>query len=457
MASEVRVGQPNTNGAIGGALGDHWTRWHEERPGDMEWHLRYALIRSYIRPYFDEAVSNVGSEGLRVLDIGCGTSTWGHEMLDELAGATLTLVDVAAPLVELLREQHSSDARISCVLGDCRRLDSAGIEAGVISVVLDKGTLDALHSPEDKCAMLKEVARVLRKPGGVFVSIAFCTAKRVLFLRRVAAELGLSLRHHIVDVGTEKRLISMLGWSFESVVGSANALSDKYMDMLLYKSPLREECLIQFGQSGLPATIVVEQEDAVRAGGDDETGRVVWPSAHSLSAHLCAHPELVRGRRVVDLGAGTGLVGLVAAALGASQVVLSDLPTALPLLRRNALQNIAACGDNVHVEALRWGDPVGPVFERCDVVIGCEIIYQHDEDTCRALVDTMKQLAGPTGVCLFAYEFRDGLLADAEFFDRVNEVFEVGVESLAPYGFGVDPDDDDQSRFLYTYHLKAAA
>ncbi|CAE7879422.1 METTL21A, partial [Symbiodinium microadriaticum] len=364
--------------------------------------------------------------------------------------------DVSEALVADLKAQHAADTRVSCVAGDCRSTEALAPLKGNTTLVLDKGTVDALHHSSEKVQMLKAAASLLQ-PDGIIVSISFATATQVLLLRRFAEDLGLRLLQRTVKVRGEVRLVSLLGgWD---AADADDELTRQELDKLLYSSPLRSEPRVVFQNPALAAPITVEQEVEKDRSGEDSTGCIVWPSAHSMCAHLCAHPELVRGKRVVELGAGTGLVGLVCAALGASEVVLTDLSQGLPLLKRNVQLNLGALCDGGHstsVAELKWGREasvqVAPTG--CDIVIGCEVIYQHDDETAVALVETMRHLAGKDGFCLMAYEFRDGLMQDAVFFDAANDVFEVSAESLAHYGFGLSAQDSDD-RLLYTYRAKA--
>lgn len=54
------------------------------------------------------------------------------------------------------------------------------------------------------------------------------------------------------------------------------------------------------------------------------TGATVWPAAMIMLKYLEKNPLLIRGKRVVDLGSGTGLTSLAAALLGANHVVCTD-------------------------------------------------------------------------------------------------------------------------------------
>ena len=84
----------------------------------------------------------------------------------------------------------------------------------------------------------------------------------------------------------------------------------------------------------------------------------VWPAAVILARWLWLHPWIVRGRRVLELGAGVGTAGLAAARAGARRVVLTDINgTALRLARDNATINGAQVAAAAHVAHLDWGEP----------------------------------------------------------------------------------------------------
>merc|ERR1712117_1014288 len=59
---------------------------------------------------------------------------------------------------------------------------------------------------------------------------------------------------------------------------------------------------------------------------EGDTGVVVWDAAIVLAKYLQTVQGQLQGRSVIELGSGTGVVGLSAAALGASPVLLTDLP-----------------------------------------------------------------------------------------------------------------------------------
>jgi len=49
-----------------------------------------------------------------------------------------------------------------------------------------------------------------------------------------------------------------------------------------------------------------------------------WPSAVALATVISRRPDLVEGKRVLDLGCGLGVAGLAAALGGAKEVVMAD-------------------------------------------------------------------------------------------------------------------------------------
>jgi predicted nicotinamide N-methyase len=65
-----------------------------------------------------------------------------------------------------------------------------------------------------------------------------------------------------------------------------------------------------------------------------------WAGGMALAHHFIRRPETVKGLSVLDLGAGSGLVGIAAARAGATKVIASDIdPNAGAAIALNAAAN----------------------------------------------------------------------------------------------------------------------
>lgn len=66
----------------------------------------------------------------------------------------------------------------------------------------------------------------------------------------------------------------------------------------------------------------------------------VWAGGQALARYVLDHPEVVRGKRVLDLASGSGVVAIAAARAGAVRVAAVDSdPDAVAAAVRNAMAN----------------------------------------------------------------------------------------------------------------------
>ena len=105
-------------------------------------------------------------------------------------------------------------------------------------------------------------------------------------------------------------------------------------------------------------------------------GVALWPSSIALAHDVVARADDLRGRRVLELGAGTGLPGIVAASLGARVVQSDKMELAMSVCRRNGARNGATGIEYQVADWTRWEETAGDVATaRHDWILGADVLY----------------------------------------------------------------------------------
>jgi predicted nicotinamide N-methyase len=96
-----------------------------------------------------------------------------------------------------------------------------------------------------------------------------------------------------------------------------------------------------------------------------------WAGGQALARYISDHPELVAGKKVLDVGSGSGVAAIAAALAGAGSVEANDLDCfAEAAIALNAVEN------HVVVET-RLGNLVGSI-EAWDVILAGDVSYHQD-------------------------------------------------------------------------------
>ena len=134
-------------------------------------------------------------------------------------------------------------------------------------------------------------------------------------------------------------------------------------------------------------------------------GDSVWPAAGSLCEFVDRNPELLRGKSVLELGSGTGAVGIfAAAACGASHVELTDGAQLLGLAKGNVHINRERLRCDVVVNEFLLGDLFEPAAGFVDVVLAADVTYAAEAH--QPLVDTLEELLSFGATAVLAHQHR---------------------------------------------------
>jgi predicted nicotinamide N-methyase len=90
------------------------------------------------------------------------------------------------------------------------------------------------------------------------------------------------------------------------------------------RAPYVPEIELRLAVESVPLWERIEQEFSTPGAGPPYWA-FAWAGGQALARHLLDNPHLVAGRRVVDLGSGSGLVAVAAALAGAKHVTATDI------------------------------------------------------------------------------------------------------------------------------------
>jgi len=143
----------------------------------------------------------------------------------------------------------------------------------------------------------------------------------------------------------------------------------------------------------------------------------IWEASVVLADFLAGtapQPE----KRFLEIGAGIGFVGIVAAAFGHRMTITEINPQALDFIRANSLINRCATADIVSMD---WNSP--GFEDGFDYIVGSEVVY--NEKDFDPLQNLIQRLLKPGGKMLLCSEVRKVTL---DFYRRMQPFYKMSAQ-----------------------------
>jgi predicted nicotinamide N-methyase len=145
----------------------------------------------------------------------------------------------------------------------------------------------------------------------------------------------------------------------------------------------------------------------------------IWKASLALANHLCGMPKEGAGS-ILEIGAGLGVAGIVAASRGHRVILTEYDEDALAFARANAAIN--GCRD-LNVRRLDWHTP--DFTEPFDTIAGSEVLY-HERDF-DSLMNLFTRFLKPGGRVILSMKPRRSAMM---FLERAREMFDIGMKKI---------------------------
>ncbi len=171
-------------------------------------------------------------------------------------------------------------------------------------------------------------------------------------------------------------------------------------------------------------------------------GSLIWEGCAALMVHLLTRAPSgimttaasLSGLSVLELGAGVGILGCLAAQLGAREVWITDRAEILHVIQRNIRANgVQSTAKGMELE---WGaHDAAPATTTAsalaaapfDVILASDVLYNLSSSL--LLLETLIEFSDSHTLILIAYRERDPA-AEAVWFSRADSVFDIQMEEM---------------------------
>ncbi|XP_078419414.1 EEF1A lysine methyltransferase 3-like [Cetorhinus maximus] len=143
---------------------------------------------------------------------------------------------------------------------------------------------------------------------------------------------------------------------------------------------------------------------------------IIWEAGLVLCRFFEQEKISFSGKKVIELGSGTGIVGILAALLG-GDVTLTDQLMVLNQIQFNITNNIpVSIQQRAKVSTLLWGENLDQFPINYDFILGSDIVYNSRDFP--ALIKTLQHLSNQNTVIYLCSKMRESMGA-IEFHEKL--------------------------------------